>query len=205
MSARRILPRLALLLLLAAAAAWTVSHRDQINLAPLDAWLRSFGLWAPIGYVVLYVLATVAFAPGAVFGLPGGALEARAADNAAETILAMKVLFILNDPPYGTERSYNALRLANALADADTAIEITIFLTADAVACAKKGQKTPEGSRNLERMLRRFVGGNHQLLVLGQCMDARGQSGAELIDGARCSSTDALTAATAQAEKVLVF
>ena len=27
----------------------------------------------------------------------------------------MKVLFILNDPPYGTERCYNALRLANAL------------------------------------------------------------------------------------------
>lgn len=27
----------------------------------------------------------------------------------------MKVLFILNDPPYGTERCYNALRLAKAL------------------------------------------------------------------------------------------
>ena len=27
----------------------------------------------------------------------------------------MKTLFILNDPPYGTERCYNALRLARAL------------------------------------------------------------------------------------------
>ena len=26
-----------------------------------------------------------------------------------------KTLFILNDPPYGTERSYNALRLAGSL------------------------------------------------------------------------------------------
>jgi uncharacterized protein involved in oxidation of intracellular sulfur len=117
----------------------------------------------------------------------------------------MKILFILNDAPYGTERSYNALRLANALADADKASEVTIFLTADAVACAKKGQKTPEGSRNLERMLKRFVGGSHQLLVLGQCMDARGQNDAELIGGARRSSTDALASATVEAEKVLVF
>ena len=28
----------------------------------------------------------------------------------------MKYVMILNDPPYGTERSYNGLRLANALA-----------------------------------------------------------------------------------------
>jgi uncharacterized protein involved in oxidation of intracellular sulfur len=28
----------------------------------------------------------------------------------------MKLLFILNDPPYGTERSYNGLRLANTVA-----------------------------------------------------------------------------------------
>ena len=27
----------------------------------------------------------------------------------------MKVLFILNDPPYGTERCYNALRLSHGL------------------------------------------------------------------------------------------
>ena len=27
----------------------------------------------------------------------------------------MKTLFILNDPPYGTERCYNALRLAHTL------------------------------------------------------------------------------------------
>ena len=79
--------------------------------------------------------------------------------------LRMKILFILNEAPYGTERSYNALRLANALAETDRQIEITIFLTADAVACAKKGQKTPEGSRNLERMLKRFAAGNHQSLL----------------------------------------
>ena len=74
MSMRRFLPRLVLALLLVAAAAWAAVHRDQINLATLDAWLGSLGPWAPIGYVILYALATVAFVPGAIFALVGGAL-----------------------------------------------------------------------------------------------------------------------------------
>lgn len=74
MNLRRLLPRLALLLLLAAAAGWAAMHRDQLNLATLDAWLGSLGLWAPVGYVALYALATVAFVPGAILTLAGGAL-----------------------------------------------------------------------------------------------------------------------------------
>jgi uncharacterized protein involved in oxidation of intracellular sulfur len=57
----------------------------------------------------------------------------------------MKILFILNDPPYGTERCYNALRLANALLKKDPATEGTVFLMANAVSCGRKGQKTPDG------------------------------------------------------------
>ncbi len=117
----------------------------------------------------------------------------------------MKVLFILNDPPYGTERSYNALRLANALLKRDPATEVTIFLMADAVMCAKKGQKTPDGYYNLERMLRRFATGAHKLLLCGTCMDARGLAESELLDGGRRSSMDELAAATAAADKVMVF
>lgn len=74
MSMRRVLPRLALALLLVTAAAWAAVHREQINLATLDAWLGSLGLWAPVGYMALYAVATVAFVPGAIFGLIGGAL-----------------------------------------------------------------------------------------------------------------------------------
>jgi sulfur relay (sulfurtransferase) complex TusBCD TusD component (DsrE family) len=54
----------------------------------------------------------------------------------------MKILLILNDPPYGNERCYNALRLANALLKTEPRTEITIFLMADAVACAKKASQT---------------------------------------------------------------
>jgi len=52
----------------------------------------------------------------------------------------MKSLFTINDPPYGTERAYNALRLAHALVRKDSAADITVFLMADAVLSAKGGQ-----------------------------------------------------------------
>ena len=52
-----------------------------------------------------------------------------------------KTLFILNDPPYGTERSYNALRLAGSLSKRDGE-EVKVFLVGDAASCAKKDQKS---------------------------------------------------------------
>lgn len=117
----------------------------------------------------------------------------------------MKALLILNDPPYGTERSYNGLRLATALAKADPANQITVFLMADAVAAAKAGQKTPEGYYNTERMLKRVLAGKGEVLLCGTCMDARGLSEAEVMPGARRSTMDELAAATLAADKVLVF
>lgn len=117
----------------------------------------------------------------------------------------MRILFVLNDPPYGTERSYNALRLAASLLKADPLTQVTIFLLGDAVVAAKKGQKTPEGFYNMERMLRRVLAGKGEVLVCGTCMDARGFADAEALDGATRSTMDALAAATAAADKVLVF
>jgi uncharacterized protein involved in oxidation of intracellular sulfur len=70
----------------------------------------------------------------------------------------MKVLFILNDPPYGTERCYNALRLASALVKKDPATEVTIFLMADAVSCGRKGQKTPDGYYSRHRTSSSSIG-----------------------------------------------
>ncbi len=52
------------------------------------------------------------------------------------------LLFILNDPPYGTERSYNALRLAGSLAKRKGQ-PVRVFLLGDAASCAKRGQKVP--------------------------------------------------------------
>ncbi len=66
----------------------------------------------------------------------------------------MKILFILNDPPYGTERSYNGLRLAGGIITSDESAQVDVFLMGDAVACAKAGQTTPNGYYNIERMLK---------------------------------------------------
>ncbi len=117
----------------------------------------------------------------------------------------MKTLIILNDPPYGTERCYNGLRLAHALAKADAANTVTVFLMADAVVAAKAGQKTPDGYYNMERMLKRVVSGTGEVLLCGTCMDARGLSDAEMMEGARRSTMDELAAKTIAADKVLVF
>jgi uncharacterized protein involved in oxidation of intracellular sulfur len=117
----------------------------------------------------------------------------------------VQVLLILNDPPYGTERCYNGLRLALALAKGDPAIIVTVFLMADAVVAAKSGQKIPNGYYNVERMLKGVLAGKGQILLCGTCMDARGLADAEIMSGVRRSSMAELAAITVSAEKVLVF
>jgi uncharacterized protein involved in oxidation of intracellular sulfur len=117
----------------------------------------------------------------------------------------MNVLFIFNDPPYGTERAYNGLRLAQSLRQKEPQLDLTIFLMADSTVAAKAGQKTPEGFYNIERMLKRVVASGGKVLLCGTCMDARGLEEAALVAGARRSTMDELAAATVEADKVLVF
>ena len=117
----------------------------------------------------------------------------------------MKTLFILNDPPYGSERCYNALRLAGALLKNDREAEVSVFLMADAVVAAKAGQRTPEGYYSIERVLKRVLAGNGRVLLCGTCMDARGLGETEMMEGARRSTMDELAAETLAADKVLVF
>ena len=114
----------------------------------------------------------------------------------------MSTPLILNDPPYGTERSYNGLRLAKALAGKGA--EVSIFLMADAVACAKAGQKVPEGYYNLELMVK-GIGRHGEVVLCGTCMDARGLRDDELVEGARRGTLDDLATLTVAADKVLVF
>lgn len=76
----------------------------------------------------------------------------------------MKTLIILNDPPYGTERSYNGLRLAGGLLRLQPDLDLSVFLMGDAVFCAKAGQETPTGYYNLERMLKPIVRSGKVLL-----------------------------------------
>jgi len=65
------------------------------------------------------------------------------------------VIVILNDAPYGNERAYNGLRYAHALLVAS--VEVKVYLLADAVTCAKKGQTPPKGYYNVENMIDSIV------------------------------------------------
>ena len=116
----------------------------------------------------------------------------------------MKYLFVLNDAPYGSERSYNALRLARQMLKTGSE-EVKLFLIGDAAACAKAGQKVPQGYYNIGDMLGMIVRHGGEVGVCGTCIDARGIADAELIEGASRSTMDQLTAWTQWAEKTLVF
>jgi uncharacterized protein involved in oxidation of intracellular sulfur len=116
----------------------------------------------------------------------------------------MEILIVLNDAPYGSEKSYNGLRLANNLVKMEEDLKLTVFLFGDATACAKKGQKTPDGYYNVERMLKPLVR-KGEVLLCGNCMDARGIEVSELMEGARRSTLDEVTMKTLSADKVLVF
>ncbi len=116
----------------------------------------------------------------------------------------MKTLLILNDPPYGTERAYNGLRLAGSLSKRDGE-DVRLFLMGDAAGCAKSGQSVPNGYYNLTRMLQALVLKRTPIGVCGSCMDARGIKSEELVEGAKRSSLEELTDWTQWADKVLVF
>lgn len=113
-------------------------------------------------------------------------------------------LLILNDPPYGTERSYNGLRLAGSLAKRDGE-QVRVFLIGDAAGCAKGGQRVPQGYYNLEVMLRSVTRRGGEVGVCGTCMDARGITDVELAEGCHRSTLDELTDWTQTADRVLVF
>ncbi len=115
-----------------------------------------------------------------------------------------KTLFILNDPPYGTERTYNGLRLAAALAKRDGP-EVRVFLMGDAVAAAIANQKLPDGYYHLDRMIGTCARHGADIACCGTCMDARGITDDMLTKGARRSTLDELADWTASADTVITF
>jgi uncharacterized protein involved in oxidation of intracellular sulfur len=116
----------------------------------------------------------------------------------------MKTLIICNDPPYGTERSWNGLRLAGALSRRD-GVEVRVFLLGDAVGCAVVGQKVPEGYYHLDQMTGAVGRHGGDVGCCGTCLDARGIADDALVKGAHRSSLEELTDWTLWAERVITF
>lgn len=111
------------------------------------------------------------------------------------------VLFVLHDPPYGTERVFNGLRWALQLARAGETVRV--FLFGDSVVSAVRGQRVPEGYYNTGTQTAALVRAGGQLGACGACMDARGIDDDRLLDGVRRSTMSQLGEWTLWADKVI--
>lgn len=114
----------------------------------------------------------------------------------------VKVLAIVNDQPYGSERPYDALQLAGALSERE-GVDVRVFPLGDAVGCAVAGQQLPNGHYHLDRM--HAASAAREVALCGTCMDARGLQESQFVDGAQRSTLEKLTDWTLWADKTLVF
>ena len=117
----------------------------------------------------------------------------------------MKILIVINDAPYGSEKAYNALRMAMTLQKEHTEVEVLVFLLADSVGCAIPNQNTPQGYYNIERMLKSVIQKGAKVKACGGCSEARGISELKLIKGVEVSNMKEFSDWVAEADKVLTF
>ncbi len=116
----------------------------------------------------------------------------------------MNYLLILNAPAYGSELSWNGLRLAGSLARREN-VSVKVFLLGDAVTCAVEGQKVPDGYYHLDRMIEGAARHGAEIGCCGTCLDARGLTENQLTASVRRSTMDELTDWTQWADKVITF
>lgn len=116
----------------------------------------------------------------------------------------MEITIIANDPPYGTERTYNALRTAIHLAKRED-VNVNLFLMADAVTSALPDQKTPNGYYNLKKMLIVLDRNGAKIGACGSCMDARGIQNIELLPFVKRSNMEELTDWILKSDKIITF
>lgn len=118
----------------------------------------------------------------------------------------MKYLFILNDPPYGTERSYNGIRHARELLkNTENGNAVRLFLIGDAAVGAKAGQKVPQGYYNIETMLQTLARHGAEIAACGTCLDARGIGDIDLLTGAQRGTMALLAEWSDWADKIVVY
>jgi uncharacterized protein involved in oxidation of intracellular sulfur len=117
----------------------------------------------------------------------------------------MKILIIINDAPYGSEKAYNALRMAMTLQREHVDVKVRIFLMADAVACALPNQSTAQGYYNIERMLKSVIAKGGEVKACGACSEARGIKSLALIEDIEVSTMSQLTQWSVEADKVITF
>ena len=117
----------------------------------------------------------------------------------------MKILFIINDAPYGSEKAYNALRLVNALQITKSDTKVVIFLMSDAVACGVIHQSTPQGYYNIESMLKAAIEKGAKVKACTTCLKARGMYELKMIEGVEAGGMSDLATWVQESDKIVTF
>ena len=115
----------------------------------------------------------------------------------------MKILFLLNDAPYGSDKNYNALRTAIQLQKQDSNIKICVYLMSDSVTGALPGQKKKTGQYNIGEMLANIIHHGGEVKLCTSCAESRGVS--SVIPGAVLGTLPDLTKWIVESDKVLTF
>ena len=114
------------------------------------------------------------------------------------------VVLIANGAAYGHESLFNALRLAIALKEQQSNLDLRLFLMSDAVVAGLAGQQPHEGY-HLQQMLEILTAQNVPVKLCKTCTDGRGITGLPLIDGVEIGTLVELAEWTLSADKVLTF
>ena len=117
----------------------------------------------------------------------------------------MKILILINDAPYGTDKAYNALRSAMALQKDHPTVQVNVFLMANAVGCGIPNQTTPQGYYNIERMVKSVASKGGKIKACGTCADVRGIRNLQLVEGVETSNIAELAQWAVEADKVFTF
>jgi len=123
----------------------------------------------------------------------------------------MRVFIIVTHPPYGNETTRSALRIARRLRK-NPDVEVALFLMADSVYCARKGEAWAEGvydttlghAYSAPQMLA-VIKDTAEVFACGTCMGERDFREDELLDGIHVGTMDVIAEYTAGADKVLTF
>jgi len=113
------------------------------------------------------------------------------------------ILFIFNDSPYGSQRTYNGLRVAAQLSRTNSGI--AIFLLGDGVTAGLKRQNPSDVAYNAQEMLRLLAANSVPVSACTTCLQARGIVDEDLAAGVQRGSLEGLSNLIEDAEKVLSF
>ncbi|PWR73942.1 DsrE/DsrF/TusD sulfur relay family protein [Methanospirillum lacunae] len=112
------------------------------------------------------------------------------------------VTVIIGDAPYGSERSFSALRFVlTALLEE---IKVNIFFLENGTYVGLKDQNPVEFA-NIENLVREAIESGAKIIMCGPCCQARGITKDKIVDGIHFGTMHDLTDLVMKSDKVIFF